>query len=41
MWLVLGEKRNEDVIFVGKLEGKTEVGRHRSRWDGNVKFTLK
>jgi hypothetical protein len=28
-------------VFVGKPEGKRPLGRHRYRWEGSIKTTLK
>jgi hypothetical protein len=36
----MGEKRNAYRIFVGKLEGKRELGRPRRRWEDNIKVDL-
>jgi hypothetical protein len=32
------EKRNAYRILVGKLEGKRPLGRHRCRWEDNIKI---
>jgi hypothetical protein len=32
----MGEKRNLYRIFVGKPEGKRQLGRPRSRWEDNI-----
>jgi hypothetical protein len=37
----IGEKRNAYRISVGKPEGKTPLGRPRSRWVDNIKMDLK
>jgi hypothetical protein len=34
------EKRNACRILVGKLEGKRQLRRHRSRWEDNIKMDL-
>jgi hypothetical protein len=36
-----GEKRNAYRILVGKLEGKTPLGRPRRRWVDNIKMDLR
>jgi hypothetical protein len=33
-------KRNAYKILVGKPEGKQPLGRHRRRWEDNIKWTL-
>jgi hypothetical protein len=35
-----GEKRNAYRISVGKTEGKIPLGRHRRRWEDNIKIDL-
>jgi hypothetical protein len=35
------EKSNTDRILVGKSERKTPLGRHRRRWDDNIKINLR
>jgi hypothetical protein len=35
-----GEKRNAYRILVGKLEGKSPLGRPRRRWVVNIKMDL-
>jgi hypothetical protein len=35
-----GEKRNAYTILVGKLEGKSQLGRPRRRWVDNIKINL-
>jgi hypothetical protein len=35
------EKRNTCSVFVGKPEGKTPLGRHRCRWENNIKMDLR
>jgi hypothetical protein len=37
----MGELRNADSILVGKLEGKRPVGRHRRRWEDNIRMDLR
>jgi len=36
-----GEKRGVYRILVGKPEGKTPLGRPRSRWEDNIKMDLR
>ena len=36
----LGEKRGVYRILVGKPEGKRQLGRHRRRWEDNIKIDL-
>jgi hypothetical protein len=38
---LMGEMINAYEIFVGKPEGKRPLGRHRRRWEDNVKMGLK
>jgi hypothetical protein len=35
------EKRNAYRVLVGKPEGKRPLGRHRHRWDDNIKLDLR
>jgi hypothetical protein len=35
-----GEKRDADMILVGKPEGKRPLRRHRRRWEDNLKWIL-
>jgi hypothetical protein len=35
-----GEKRNAYRLLVGKSEGKTQLGRPRRRWVGNIRMDL-
>jgi hypothetical protein len=35
------EKRNACSVFVGKPEGKRPLGRHRRRWENNIKMDLR
>jgi hypothetical protein len=37
----IGETRNIYRILVGKLEGKKQLGRHRRRWEDNIKMDLR
>jgi hypothetical protein len=37
MW----EKRNAYRVLVGKPEGKIPLGRHRHRWEDNIKMDLR
>jgi len=34
------ERRVVYRVLVGKSEGKRPLGRHRSRWEGNIKMDL-
>ena len=34
----MGERRGVYRVLVGKPEGKRPLGRHRSRWEGNIKL---
>jgi hypothetical protein len=36
----MGEMRNAYSIFVGETEGKRPLGRHRQRWEGNIRMNL-
>jgi len=36
----MGERRGENVVLVGKPEGKRPLGRPRHRWDDNIKMDL-
>jgi hypothetical protein len=36
----MGMRRGADRILVGKPEGKTTLGRPRSRWKDNIKMDL-
>jgi hypothetical protein len=36
----MGEKRNAYRLFVGKPEGKRQLGRPRRRWVDNIKMDL-
>ena len=36
----MGERRGAYRILVGKPEGKRPLGRHRPRWEGNIKIDL-
>jgi hypothetical protein len=36
----MGE-RNAYRILVGKPEGKTQLGRHRRRWENNIRMDLR
>jgi hypothetical protein len=33
----MGERRDAYIVFVGKPEGKRPLGRHRCRWEDNIK----
>jgi hypothetical protein len=37
----MGEKRNAYRVWMGKLEGKRAVGRHRRMWKDNIKMDLR
>jgi hypothetical protein len=37
----MGEMRNAYCILVGKPEGKTSLGRHRRRWEDNIRMNLR
>jgi hypothetical protein len=37
----MGAKGNACKILVGMLEGKRPLGRHRCRWEDNIKMDLK
>jgi hypothetical protein len=37
----MGKKTNECKILVGKTEGKSQLVRHRHRWEQNFKMDLK
>jgi hypothetical protein len=36
----MGEMRGVYRVLVGKPEGKRPIGRHRSRWDDDIKMYL-
>ena len=36
----MGEGRGVHRVLVGKPEGKRPLGRHRSRWEDNIKMDL-
>ena len=36
----LGQKRGVYRVLVGKREGKRPLGRHRRRWEDNIKMDL-
>jgi len=35
-----GERRDVYRVLMGKLEGKRQLGRHRHRWESNIKIDL-
>jgi hypothetical protein len=37
----MGESRDVYWVLVGKLEGKSPLGRTRRRWEDNIKIGLK
>jgi len=37
----LGDRRGADRVLVGKPEGMSQFGRHRHRWEDNIKMVLK
>jgi hypothetical protein len=37
----MGEKKNAYRILVGKLEGRSPLGRPRHRWEDNVRMDLR
>jgi len=37
---LMGERRGAYRVLVGKLEGKRPLGRHRLRWEDNIKLDL-
>jgi hypothetical protein len=37
----IGEMKNTYKIFVGKSEGRRPLGRHRLRWEDNIKIELR
>jgi hypothetical protein len=36
----MGERRGMYRVLVGKAEGKRQLGRHRRRWEDNIKMTF-
>jgi hypothetical protein len=36
-----GERRGAYRILVGKAEGRRPLGRHRCRWEDNIRLSLK
>jgi hypothetical protein len=36
----MGERRGVYGVLVGKSEGRSPIGRHRHRWEGNMKMEL-
>jgi hypothetical protein len=39
--MCMGKMKNAYQVLVGKPEGKRQLGRSRSRWEDNIKMTLK
>jgi len=39
-WVRMGEGRGVYRVLVGKPEGKRPLGRHRLRWEDNIKMDL-
>jgi len=39
-WNTYGGRRDLYKILVRKRDGKSPLGRHRRRWDGNIKLDL-
>jgi hypothetical protein len=37
----MGEKRNAHTVLGGKSKGKKPLGRHRRRWEDNIKACFK
>jgi hypothetical protein len=37
----IGAKRNADGILVGRPKGKRPLGKHRHRWEDNIKMDLR
>ena len=37
---LMGERRELYRVLVGKPEGKRSLGRHRRRWEDNIKMVL-
>jgi hypothetical protein len=37
----MGKNRNAFRVMVGKPEGRRPLGRHRNRWENNIKMDLK
>ena len=36
----MGDRRGTYTVLVGKPEGKRSLGRHRRRWEDNIKMDL-
>jgi hypothetical protein len=36
----MGEERGVNSVLVGKPEGKRPLGRHRRRWEDNIKMDI-
>jgi hypothetical protein len=37
----MGEMRNAYSILIGKSEGKRPLGKHRHRWEDNIRIDLR
>jgi hypothetical protein len=37
----MGEKRNACRVLVGRPDGKKPLGRHRCRWENNIKMDFR
>jgi hypothetical protein len=36
-----GEERNAYTVLVGRAEGRRPLGRHRPKWEDNIKIDFK
>jgi hypothetical protein len=41
MWQAWGEGRSVYRVLVGRAEGRKPLGRHRRRWEDNIKMDLR